>query len=443
MNKVEKTPRVLTVLPDFPFPATTGLHLRMMSNLDLVHRVGCYNALLFFSTEGRDVLDPASTPLQEICDDIIDGGQRFPHSGISKAALAQRKVDFLVRGLLGVRGRSYPFSMSYDRIGAGKRIVAEATRIRADYVTLPEFLIHYAEPLRANGFRVIADAADVLTELSLRFLRQYANGAMSRLGLYANYVATRTQEKRFLPLCSEIWATSQDEAEVFSRIAPGINVVVVPNALDEREIQPSEPVEDLTAGFIGTYSYLPNLDAARFLVEKVFPKVVEHYPAARLKLAGAGMKEEDRARFEKLGYVEVLGPVRESNDFYSQCRVIALPVFLRGGVPLKVVEAFARGKAVVGCKELVAGLNVQDGREMLVRDDPEEFAAAICALFADREMCRRLERNAREQFVEKWSRSQAERQLRRSSVLAGRGGGSGAEAREAAKRVGEATRVHG
>jgi len=32
----ERHPRVLTVLPDFPFPATTGLHLRMISNLELV-----------------------------------------------------------------------------------------------------------------------------------------------------------------------------------------------------------------------------------------------------------------------------------------------------------------------------------------------------------------------------------------------------------------------
>src|ERR1035438_375564 len=102
-------PRVLTVLPDFPFPATTGLHLRMASNLDLVHRLGCYSALLYFSTEGREPAPVDSTPLAQICDEVRHGGRRFPHSDFSTASLIGHKVDFLIRGALGLSGQWYPF----------------------------------------------------------------------------------------------------------------------------------------------------------------------------------------------------------------------------------------------------------------------------------------------------------------------------------------------
>jgi glycosyltransferase involved in cell wall biosynthesis len=413
-----KRPRVLTVLPDFPLPASTGLHLRMVSNLELVHRLGCYNALLYFSTEGREPAPIESTLLASICDEVRHSGRRFPHADFSSASLIHHKIDFLLRGALGIPGKRYPFSTSYDRIGAAEIILAEARRVQADFVVIPSFMLHYAAPLRRNGFRVIADAIDVLTELTARFLTTYAKGAISRLGLYANHLACRTQERAFLPQCAEVWATSPAEADALARIAPGVNVVVVANTLDECVFQPAPGVTEENVGFIGTYSSLPNLEAAVFLAEHVFPIVLKKNPAARLKLAGANLSAVDAEKLRKFNYVDLLGAVADSNDLYSRCRVIALPVFVRGGVPLKIVEAFARGKAVVACPELVEGLPVRDGHDLLVREKPQDFASAISSLLLDGACCQSLGSNARETFMRNWSRSHAEEILRKSSVLA-------------------------
>ena len=409
---------MLTVLPDFPFPATTGLHLRMVSNLELVRRLGCFSALLYFSVEGREPAPVDSTPLANICDEVRHGGPRFPHSDFSTASLIGHKIDFFVRGALGLPGKRYPFSTSYDRIGAAGIILAEARRVQADFVILPSFMLHNAAPLKRSGFRVIADAIDVLTELTARFLATYGKSAINRLGLYSNYLSSRTQERVFLAQCSEVWATSSREAEVLARIAPEANVVVVANSLDECVFQPGPLTTNENVGFIGTYSSVPNLDAARFLAEKVFPIVLQRNPAARLKLAGANLPGADETELRTLGYVDLFGAVADSNELYGQCRVIALPVFVRGGVPLKIVEAFAREKAVVACPELVDGLEVRDGHDVLVRENPQDFAQAISALLSDDAFCRRLGKNARETFMRNWSRSHAEEVLRQSSVLA-------------------------
>jgi len=413
-----RVPRVLTVLPDFPFPATTGLHLRMVSNLELVHRLGCFSALLYFSTEGREPSPAELTLLAQICNEVRHGGRRFPHANFPTASLIHHKVDFLLRGALGLPGQRYPFSTSYDRIGAAEIILAEARRVQVDFVILPSFMLHYVAPLRRNGFRVIADAIDVLSELTSQFLTTYGEGPISRLGLYSNYLASRTQERLFLPKCSEIWATSSSEAKTLVRIAPGVKVLVVANSLDESTFQPGLAVCSQNVGFIGTYSSFPNLEAARFLVERVFPNVLQKNPAARLKLAGANLPTEFEVKFRGFGYVDLLGAVADSNELYSQCRVIALPVFVRGGVPLKIVEAFAHEKAVVACPELVEGLEVYDGQDLLVRTNPESFAEAISLLLSDEAFCRSLGIKARQTFMRNWSRSHAEEILRRSSVLA-------------------------
>jgi len=409
-------PRVLTVLPDFPFPAASGLHLRHISNLDLVHRLSCYSALLYFTTEERAPPPLDSTTLTRICAEAHHGGRRFPHADFSTASLISHKLDFVVRGALGLPGKCYPFSMSYDRIGADKIVLAEAKRVDAEFVVLPSFMLHYAAPLAACGLRVIADAIDVLTELTARLLASYAKHPVSRLTLYANFVASRTQERLFLPRCCEVWATSPAEAESLARIAPKVNVVVVANSLDETAFLPLPFRRDKSVGFIGTYSSQPNLEAALFLADQVFPEVLRKHPEARLKLAGANLPSAVEARFSKLPFVDLLGAVSDSAELYEQCRMIALPVFVRGGVPLKLVEAMARQKPVVACTELIAGLPVQDGHDLLIRDR-KQFARGISELLSDYELCCSLAANGRETFLANWSRSHAEQVLRESSLL--------------------------
>jgi glycosyltransferase involved in cell wall biosynthesis len=92
-------------------------------------------------------------------------------------------------------------------------------------------------------------------------------------------------------------------------------------------------------------------------------------------------------------------------------------VFLRGGVPLKLVEAMARGKAIVASPELIGGLDFTDGEAVLIRSKPEDFASAIVALLRDLLLRERLGGNARAIFVRDFSMSSAEAMLRRDSVL--------------------------
>ena len=408
--------RVLTVLPDFPFPATTGLHLRNLGNLELVHRLGCFSALLYFSTEGREPLPVETTPLARICDEVRHGGRRFPHANFSTASLVLHKADFLVRGALGLPGKCYPFSMSYDRIRAAEIILAEARRVQADFVVLPSMFMHYTTALRQQGFRVIIDAADVLSNLSASFMDLEGRGG--RIGLYANHLACRTQERIFLKQSSEVWTTSSVEAEEFRRLADGVRVLVVPNSLDEKAVRPALAASEPIVGFIGTYSYVPNLQSVWFLAEQVFPRVLDDCPDATLRIAGANMPDSAIERLQNLRHVEILGQVADSGRFMDDCAVLALPVFMRGGVPLKLVEAMARGKAIVASPELIGGLDITDGENALIHSKPEDFANAIVSLLRNTSLRERLGANARAIFVRDFSMSSAEAILRRASVLA-------------------------
>jgi glycosyltransferase involved in cell wall biosynthesis len=392
----------------------------MVSNLHLLRRLGCYSAVVYFSTEEHVPTQSDLDSLHQICDDVSHGGRRISRGDSSAISLAWDKVNYLVRGTLGWRDTRYPFSSTYDRIHAEKTILDEANRIRPDVVVIPLIFMHYARRLRAAGYKVILDASDVLSDLSRSFLKHF-KGRGGKVGLLANHLACRTQERLSLSHCSEIWVTSGPEAVRFRQIAPHVPAVIVPNSLDEKTVRPGFHSSAPFVGFIGTYSYAPNLEAAEFLAGQVFPEMVRQFPAALLLLAGAGMPNEVKSRLERIANVRVLGPVSDSGQFMAECQILALPVRVRGGVPLKLIEGMARGKPIVATPETVSGLPLTPNQDLLVSDSAVDFAAAIVALLTYSSFRLHLGRNARATFVRHFSLSSAEKLLRCNSILSERG----------------------
>jgi glycosyltransferase involved in cell wall biosynthesis len=412
----ERTPRILSVFPDCPYPATTGLQLRMVSNIHLLRRLGCYSAVIYFSTEEHRASESDLKQLSEACDEVVYGGERNPHYRRSKISLAWDKTNYLVRGVMGWSSDRYPFSVSYDRIHAASVILEVGRSVRAQFVVLPLIFMHYARQLRTHGLGVILDASDVLSDLSRSFLKHFS-GSGGKIGLLANHLACRTQELLSLKHCSEVWVTSDAEAKRFEQIAPEVPTVIVPNCLDETTVRPELSTLDPAVGFIGTYSYQPNLQAAEFLADKVFPRVVREFPAARLLLAGAGMPGSTKKRLERMSNVRVLGQVSNSARFMAACQVLALPVRVRGGVPLKLVEGLACGKAIVATPETIRGVSVVNGRDLIACDTAQDFASAVVALLRYSSFRERLANAARTAFEQHFSLSNAERSIRNNSIL--------------------------
>jgi glycosyltransferase involved in cell wall biosynthesis len=408
--------RVLTVLPAVPLPATTGLQLRMLEVLQIVRAVGAHSIVLAFETEDDDEgIDPLST----LCEEAIAGGRRVPYETFSVGDRVGQRLQFLSNAVRRRPGDIYPSSVRYDRMGA-KDIVADTiARTKPDFVILPSFLAHYAPVVDRAGCKTVIDAADVLTDVTRAFLREYgARNPIKLPGLAANHLAARSQERLFLPDVDEIWCTSEPEAARLSSISGNGRVLVVPNAIPASSISIAPRPDRPIVGFIGTYTYTPNLDAALVLVDDVLPLLRELAPDVRIRLAGTGMPAAIEQRFLLKPNVEVSGPVGDAARFVAGCRVMALPVRIRGGVPLKLVEAMASQRPIVGTSALVSGLDLRSGEALLVADSPRELANAIHLVLSDNELATRLASNARRIFEQELSTEAVIARLAQSSVLA-------------------------
>jgi glycosyltransferase involved in cell wall biosynthesis len=137
---------------------------------------------------------------------------------------------------------------------------------------------------------------------------------------------------------------------------------------------PSQVGAHPTLTMIGTLHYPPNADAARLMARRILPEVRRVLPAAQLRLVGKlGPQVADLADEPGVVATDVvddLGPELRRAD------VAVVPIRFGSGTRIKILEAFAHRIPVVSTTIGAEGLDVEHGRELLLADDPEEFASA-------------------------------------------------------------------
>lgn len=174
------------------------------------------------------------------------------------------------------------------------------------------------------------------------------------------------------------------DAARLRQLAPGARTICAPNGVDPDAIRPtgeSRVEKDLVA-FLGPAYMYPNRDGMEYFFDQVWPKVVRQQPSAHFMWIGR-MSEEDRRRFERNERVECTGFVEDLEGALARAACLVVPLRIGGGTRLKILDAWAAGKAVVSTTVGCEGLASQDGRNIVIRDDSQGFADAVLELLAD------------------------------------------------------------
>ena len=105
------------------------------------------------------------------------------------------------------------------------------------------------------------------------------------------------------------------------------------------------------------------------------------YPHAQFHLAGKGLQKND-PRFFQTGVVNH-GEVPDAEDFMHAHGLMIVPIQAGSGIRIKTLEAMALGVPVVSTSVGAQGLAVEHGRELMLADQPADFAQAIANLLAN------------------------------------------------------------
>ena len=246
------------------------------------------------------------------------------------------------------------------------------------------------DPIRefAPQARVVFDTVD------LHFLREQRAAELSGSAEAMEHaLRTRAEELKIMGLSDATILLSSLEYDYIGEILPEIRRYLISIVRDVPGVG-APAAGRRGAMFVGGFKHSPNTDAALFLCSEIWPRVRSRDPMAELSIIGADVSPEIQALHDPAQGVNVVGFVEDLEPFYQSVRVNLAPLRYGAGVKGKVAASLSVGLPTVATPTAVEGMFLEDGKDVLVREDPEAFAEAVVKLFRDDDLWDQLSRNA-------------------------------------------------
>lgn len=161
--------------------------------------------------------------------------------------------------------------------------------------------------------------------------------------------------------------------------------------------------------FLGGYRHGPNVDAVEYFVAEILPVIRRTLPDARFIIAGANPGPGVLVLAGP--NVVVTGMIDDLRDVFDRVRVFACCLRIGAGTKGKVSTAMAYGLPVVSTACGAEGMDMVEGEEVLIADDPAAFAAACVRAHEDAALWERLSQAGQRLVREKHSLDMGRRVL--------------------------------
>ena len=389
--------RTLFVVSQLPYPPMAGSPLRNWQNINTIKK---YGQVGVFSLSYKD---PKSK--------TIPGMNYWSNYNINyRGSFNQRLAKKLYKFLLW----RYPlFDQAYGEAGAQK--LHELMRnFQPDVVIFSQLTCYpYLRIVKNYKCKIIFDAHDIIADVLSQksgLLIGWKRELIERLQL----MDITSKEAKLIQAVDQIWVCSEADRKILQDlygknrlpyIVPnGINISDYANVKNNNcSFSDRLNYHDKTIIFIGSFDYQPNINAANFLIDKVYPRLRNIYPECQLLLVGKNPSQKLIQTAQKYSGVICTGTVPDVKPYLAASSVVVTPLFEGGGTRLKILEAFAAGRPVVSTTKGVEGINAQDGEHLLIRDDVEGIIDSISQLWSDLSFGKKLVNAAYELVQTKYS----------------------------------------
>ena len=228
---------------------------------------------------------------------------------------------------------------------------------------------------------------------SVLWRRQAAHerNPLKRLAFALEAAKMARYERAAVRRFAHVIAVSDRDRDVMSTMVDAARISVVPTGVDVQQyriaagVRATEPL----VVFLGSMDWEANVDAVDYFCRDIWPAVRAAVPSARFRIVGRD--PAPRVRALASDSVEVTGTVSSVVEHLKEAAVFAVPLRIGGGTRLKIFEAMAAGRAVVSTSIGAEGLDVRNGRDIVLADSAPQFAEAVIRLLTDEQRRSELE----------------------------------------------------
>ncbi len=379
--------RILWLLTLLPYPPDTGgkqdSFFMLREFADAGDEITC--GVVYQGAEPPDVPEGFARLVKEVV--FLPGNPKALHSR-----------------LLGSLGDDVPFKFRKYHSREASDILASLLEkengfdfLLIDHLHLAPLMLEVREHLRKKGVSVpplVLRSPNVESTIVTKYAERVENPLVKAFAQRESR-KVKAYEAGVLAEFDLVAAISPVDKATFEGISDRpANIISVTAGVEVDKLRPSdEPPVDGEVVFVGTFDWQPNVDGALWLANEVWPKVAEAYPKAHLSLVG----RKPPPLIENLAgdSIAVTGEVESVEEYVARAGCCVVPLWIGSGMRLKILEAFALGRAVVSTSLGAEGIEIEDGGNILIRDEPESFAKAVIDVLTKPELRDRLGTNAR------------------------------------------------
>jgi len=317
----------------------------------------------------------------------------------SRWSLEQEKaVSKLVNNLYIYTTNTIDYVHSRSKSFYYQRLLKQQLPIGCDYYSPPGYVRFAKRLISANNYDLIwanglatanwvchSGLNEVKTFIDIHDIAVKNKLAMKnyghRKGLKFDYDRNFREEIRLLEQYDAIVINSLDEITELKSHLVEHKLHWIPHIVENPEFDYSPapyPNRQFTYDlmFIGSGNHMPNVEVINFFLDKVFPKIVYQKPHVKLAIAGT-VCQFIQVDSSLCANVECLGFIDNPADVYLRSRVMLCPLLNGAGTKVKLQEAMVYGLPIVTTTVGASGLNLMNGINALITDDPDIYAEEV------------------------------------------------------------------
>jgi len=362
----------MVLLPRVPYPLEKGDKLRAFYQIKELSK---YHDIYLVAMQDESLHSDALEKIEPYCKEI----HRFRLSLLSK-----------IMGIVRALFKGLPMQCGYFYNGRAKRKIQKLIRkIYPDHIYC--YMIRMAEYVKKHNYcHKTLDYQDVLS-MGMKRRLEKAPFWKKPIFLYEYQALKRYEKNIFSCFTNKIIITSIDRDLIQHPQKQYIQVI--PNGIDFERFNYVKKDKKYDLIFAGNMAYQPNVDAALFLVKKIFPKLLQKFPSLKLCICGA--TPAPVIKLLENENIHVTGWVEDISEYYAQSKIFVAPMQLGTGLQNKLLEAMAMklpcltsplaGKPL---EEFSANRDNRNNRdnsnEFIICKTIDEYVEAITKLLTDK-----------------------------------------------------------
>jgi glycosyltransferase involved in cell wall biosynthesis len=284
--------------------------------------------------------------------------------------------------------------------GAGEiqRVIAEqAGKDRYDVLLwvgalfLPHLLS--AMPLNSVG-RYIVDFIDSPSLIKKRWEKDLFR--FESLERYELWKTIRWEGEVIRKMDETVYISDVDSRTVPENLTAGKRRNVVPNGVELGSYTAGkvDGIVSPNIGFLGNMGYRPNIEAVHWLYDKVYLPIRSEMPGLSLIVIGKDPVDSVKELGSEPG-VLVTGTVEDIWPYVNSVDVFVVPLLRGAGLKNKILEAMGAGRPVITTAIGNEGVDAVDGKDIAIRETPEEFRMEAVRLLRSADARRAMGDSAR------------------------------------------------